>query len=405
MTIEASGLPGRNGATDLFRIVAMFRNDATLSRADVVRRSGLSRSTANQRLDALVAAGLVVAADVGTSTGGRPASLFALNRNRGVLLLADIGATGMRNAVCDLRGKVLTEIDHGIDIAAGPDPILGQVSRDFAELLARSGHRSDQVLGIGLAVPGPVDFAAGRVVSPPIMTGWDRFDIRGWFAPHFNCPVVVEKDVNAMAVGEHRAVYPDVANMMMLKVGTGVGSGLIASGRVHRGADGAAGDIGHIHLRLPEGYPDDYAEEPICRCRNVGCVEAYAGGWAMARDMRAAGRNVETVNDVVQCLKSGDTTAQQLLRRAGRILGLAVADAVSLFNPSVVSVCGQLAGTEENLLAGIREVVYQRSLPLATRNLQIVRSQLDPGAGLLGLSLLLSEEIFSLERIGALATG
>jgi predicted NBD/HSP70 family sugar kinase len=234
------------------------------------------------------------------------------------------------------------------------------------------------------------------------MTGWDRFDIRGWFVGDFGCPVVVEKDVNAMAVGEHRAIHPDVPNMMMLKVGTGVGSGLIASGQIHRGADGAAGDIGHIHLRLPHGHPEGYAEEPLCRCRNTGCVEAYAGGWAMARDLRAAGKDVETVNDVVQCLRSGDTTAQQLLRRAGRILGLAVADAVSLFNPSIISVCGQLAGTEEPLLAGIREIVYQRSLPLATRNLQIVRSQLDPRAGLVGLAVLLSDEIFSLERIGAL---
>jgi predicted NBD/HSP70 family sugar kinase len=327
-----------------------------------------------------------------------------LNSNRGLLLLADVGATAMRNALCNLSGEVLAEIDHGIDIATGPDPVLGQISRDFSDLLARSGRSASEVLGIGLAVPGPVDFAAGRVVSPPIMTGWDRFDIRGWFAGDFGCPVVVEKDVNAMAVGEHRSIHPDVPNMMMLKVGTGVGSGLIASGQIHRGADGAAGDIGHIHLRLPHGHPEGYAEEPLCRCRNTGCVEAYAGGWAMARDLRAAGKDVETVNDVVQCLRSGDTTAQQLLRRAGRILGLAVADAVSLFNPSIISVCGQLAGTEEPLLAGIREIVYQRSLPLATRNLQIVRSQLDPRAGLVGLAVLLSDEIFSLERIGALTS-
>ncbi|MBB5166151.1 ROK family transcriptional regulator [Mycobacterium sp. AZCC_0083] len=401
MTVESSTPAGRNA--DLFRIATMFRTEATLSRADVVRRSGLSRSTANQRLDALVSAGLVVAADT-SATGGRPASLFALNRNRGLLLLADVGATAMRNALCNLSGEVLAEIDHGIDIATGPDPVLGQISRDFSDLLARSGRSASEVLGIGLAVPGPVDFAAGRVVSPPIMTGWDRFDIRGWFAGDFGCPVVVEKDVNAMAVGEHRAIHPDVPNMMMLKVGTGVGSGLIASGQIHRGADGAAGDIGHIHLRLPHGHPEGYAEEPLCRCRNTGCVEAYAGGWAMARDLRAAGKDVETVNDVVQCLRSGDTTAQQLLRRAGRILGLAVADAVSLFNPSIISVCGQLAGTEEPLLAGIREIVYQRSLPLATRNLQIVRSQLDPRAGLVGLAVLLSDEIFSLERIGALTS-
>lgn len=404
MTLESSIATGRHGTADLFRIAAMFRDEATLSRADVVRRSGLSRATANQRLDALISAGLVIEADV-SATGGRPASLFALNRNRGVLLLADIGATGMRNAVCNLRGEVLTEIDRDIDIADGPRPVLGQVTRDFAELLSRNAHTGLDVLGIGLAVPGPVDFAAGQVVSPPIMTGWDRFNIRDWFASDYSCPVVVEKDVNAMAVGEHRAIYPDVAHMMMLKVGTGVGSGLIASGKVHRGADGAAGDIGHIRLRLPDDYPNEYDSEPVCRCRNTGCVEAYAGGWAMARDLRAAGKNVRTVNDVVHCLKSGDATAQQLLRQAGRVLGIAVADAVSLFNPSVISVCGQLASTEEHLLAGIREVVYQRSLPLATRHLQIVRSQTDPRAGLLGLSVLLTEEILSVERIGSLMAG
>jgi predicted NBD/HSP70 family sugar kinase len=131
-------------------------------------------------------------------------------------------------------------------------------------------------------------------------------------------------------------------------------------------------------------------------------VEAYAGGWAMARDLRASGKDVQTVNDVLRCLQTGDVTAQQLLRRAGRILGRAVADAVNLFNPRIIAVCGQLAHTDEQLLAGIREIVYQRSLPLATRNLQIVRSRLDPRAGLLGLSTLLSEEIFSLERLGRL---
>ena len=401
MDVTALGPPtARSGVSDLFRIAAMFRSQSALTRADVVRVSGLSRSTANQRLEELIGAGLVVAAEAGTSTGGRPAGLFSFNRGRGVLLVADLGATRMRVAVCDLGGEVLTEIDEGTDIAAGPEPVLAQVVGHFQELLRRAGRARDEVMGIGLDVPGPVDFSTGRVVSPPIMTGWDRFDIRGWFAADYDCPVVVENDVNAMAVGEHRFSYPDVSHMIMLKVGTGVGSGLITSGQVHRGADGAAGDIGHIQLTLREGGP----REPLCRCGNLGCVEAYAGGWAMARDLRAAGKDVETVDDVLRCVRSGDVDAQQLLRRAGRILGLAVADAVNLVNPSVIAVCGQLADTDEQLLAGIREVVYQRSLPLATRNLQIIRSRLDPRAGLLGLSTLLSEEIFSLERIGQLTS-
>jgi predicted NBD/HSP70 family sugar kinase len=388
---------GRSGGADIFRIARMFRSETALTRADIVRGTGLSRATANQRLEELISAGLVIAVEAGTSTGGRPAGLFAFNRDRGVLLVADIGATRVRVALCDLGGTVLTEIDDEIEIGAGPEPVLTKVSTHFDELLRRTRRSRHEVMGIGLDVPGPVDFDSGRVISPPIMTGWDRYDIRGWFAPTFDCPVVVENDVNAMAVGEHRFSFPDTAHMVMLKVGTGVGGGIIAAGQVLRGADGAAGDIGHIHLTLPEGP----AEEPLCRCGNYGCVEAYAGGWAMARDLRAAGKDVESVDDVLKCLRSGDTDAQQLLRRAGRILGLAVADAVNLLNPRVIAVCGQFVSTDEHLLAGIREVVYQRSLPLATRSLQIVRSRLDTRAGLLGLSILLSEEIFSLDRMSS----
>src|SRR3954452_19223300 len=389
---------GRNGERiDLVRLLAMFRSGDRLTRADVIKGSGLSRANANLRLDTLVSAGLVIPAEAANSTGGRPPALFAFNRNRGVLLAADMGATAMRVALCDLGGTIVKEIEQPIDIGRGPTRLLKPVSDHFAKLLADTGHSAADVLGIGLDVPGPVDFARAEVVSPPIMTGWDRFDIRGWFAQSYNCPVVVDKDTNAMAVGERMVSFPDTADMMMLKVGTGVGSGLIANGVVYRGADGAAGDIGHIQLTLPEE-----GDIPACRCGNSGCVEAYAGGWAMARDLRASGKRVQSVNDVLELLQAGDVTAQRLLRRAGRILGHAVADAVNLFNPRSIVVGGQLARTDEQLLAGIRETVYQRSLPLATRNLQIVRSRLEPRAGLIGLSALLSDEIFSIERLDQL---
>lgn len=397
MLRETSVAPLRSG--DLHDLLALFRGGQPLTRANLVKLSGLSRSTANQRLDALIAADLVVPAESDTSTGGRPAGLFEFNRARGALLVADIGATAMRVALCDLGGTVLTEVEQRMDVSDGPVAVLRVVCQHFDKLLADTHRAPANVLGIGLSVPGPVDFATGRVVSPPIMTGWDRFDIPGWFATDYHCPVVVDKDVNAMAVGEHRFAFPAVSHMMMLKIGTGVGSGLIVDGRVHRGADGAAGDIGHIQLTVP----DLAGDEPLCRCGNTGCVEAYVGGWALARDLRATGKHeVESVDDVLRLLQDGDVVAQQLLRRAGRILGRAVADAVNLLNPRVIAVCGQLAGTDEQLLAGIREVVYQRSLPLATRNLQIVRSRLDPRAGLVGLSALLADEIFSAERLGRL---
>ncbi|WP_163513164.1 ROK family transcriptional regulator [Fodinicola acaciae] len=387
-----TSLSGPPGVSD---VLALFRTTKSLTRADVMRLTGLSRSTVNQRLDALLNARMVVPYGEDAPTRGRPAGQFAFNSGRGVLLVADVGATGLRAALCDLTGTVCAEREVTVDVATGPEPVLATINGLFGQLL--DGRPRADVLGVGIDVPGPVDFASGRVVSPPIMNGWDRFDIPGWFAEHYDAPVLVDKDANAMALGEQRSRHPDVSHLLMVKVGTGVGSGLIAGGRVHRGADGAAGDIGHIQLTVPE-----VEDEPLCRCGNTGCVEAYAGGWALVRDLTAAGKDVRTVNDVVALIRGGDLTAARLLRRAGRILGGAIADAVNLFNPRVISIGGQLAHTDEQLFAGIREVVYRRSLPLATRNLLIVRSELDPRAGLVGLSLLLAEEIFSPARLDRL---
>jgi len=375
-------------------VLGLFRAQPSLTRADVMERTGLSRSTVNQRLDALVGAGLIAPSGEGASTGGRPASRFAFNQDRGVLLVADVGATGMRTAACDLGGAVLVARECPIDVADGPHAVLTVIGRLFEEMLAEAGRTTAEAHGIGLDVPGPVDFGSGQVVSPPIMSGWDRFDIPGWFADRYACPVLVDKDVNAMAFGEQRRVYPDVSPLLMVKVGTGVGAGLIVDGRVFRGADGAAGDIGHIQVTVA-----GVDTEPICRCGNAGCLEAYAGGWALIRDLREAGQDVATVDDAVALIRTGDLTAVRLVRRAGRILGGAIADSVSLLNPRVVVITGQLARAEEQLFAGVREMVYRRSLPLATRSLQIVPTKLDTRAGLIGLALLLADGIFAPDRV------
>ncbi|MGW3562291.1 ROK family protein [Streptomyces sp. NPDC000941] len=397
-TINAGAL--RTGIA-LGDVLALFRDvDEGLTKADVVRLTGLSRTTVNQRLDSLLGAQLLVPAPEDARTRGRPASRFVVNRHRGVLLVADIGATGLRTAVCDLGGEVRAEREAPSDVTAGPSAVLALVDELFGRLLKETRYEESDVLGVGLGVPGPVDFGTGRVVSPPIMTGWDRYDIPGWFAPRYDCPVLVDKDVNAMAYGEHRLRYPDTAHLLMVKIGTGVGTGIIASGRIHRGADGAAGDVGHIQVTV-----EDVAEPPLCRCGNTGCVEAHAGGWALVRDLREAGYEVATVDDAVRLIRSGDITAVRLARRAARILGGAIADAVNMFNPRVIAIGGQLAHTDEQLFAGIREVVYGRSLPLATRNLQIVRSELDPHAGILGLSQLLTDGIYAPERVRQLVEG
>ncbi|MCS5715732.1 ROK family transcriptional regulator [Herbiconiux sp. CPCC 205716] len=375
--------------THVGEVLALFREHGELSRTEVIDISGLSRSTVNQRLAALESAGLIAEIGGGESTGGRPSSRFALNRSRGVLLTADIGATGLIAAVCDLAGSPLRHRTVRVDVWEGPERVLGEVDRAFDELI-----EGDLVWGIGIGVPGPVEFAAGRVVNPPIMTGWDRFDIAGWF-DRFEVPVVVENDANSRAVAEARPLRHD--NLISMKVGTGIGSGLVFNGQIIRGSEGAAGDIGHTRAALA-----DSATPLGCRCGNVGCVEAYAGGWALVRDLDAAGTSVEHVADVVTLVRQGDIEAVRLVRQAGRVLGDAVADLVSILNPESIVLSGQLAECGEVLLSGVRERVYQRSLPLATRNLTIRVSKLGELAGVTGLAIITADQLFATDRIDEL---
>jgi predicted NBD/HSP70 family sugar kinase len=367
-----------------------------LTKSEIALRTGLARTTVNQRLGPLIAAGLVVPSPEGSHTGGRPADRFVINDRFGVVLAADMGASGLRVALCDMNARVLAERSERSDITTGPVVVLSRVAVLFGEMLDASSVAASEVRGIGIDVPGPVDHDSGRVITPPIMTGWHDFDIPGFFRPRFACPVMVENDVNAMAFGEHRLVHPDTRNIVFVKIGTGIGTGIIVDGRIYRGSDGAAGDVGHIQIE------DNLPDRPLCRCGRFGCVEAHAGGWALLRDLKAYGVPVDTVADVVQLMREGHPEATRLYRRAAMVVGTAVSDIINLLNPRIVVLGGQLASVDDFFFAGVREVVYRRSLPLATRSLQIVASRLGENAGVHGLARLVLDEVSDPGRVDTL---
>lgn len=390
-----SGTPfGDESGGSAGHVLQLIRRSGGLTRAEIIQRTGLSRSTVGLRLDALQEAGFISLGSPTSSARGRPPSQFHFRHDSGALLVAEAGATGVRLALTDLSGTILGETTSALEITVGPVEWLGAVESLFDELMQRAGFEPAGVKGIGISVPGPVDFERGVVVSPPIMTGWDGYPIRDWFSGRFDCPVLVENDANAITLGEHRASHRHHSSMVLLKLATGIGAGIIAGGQVYRGADGAAGDIGHIQIS-----PPDAGEVPVCRCGNSGCIEAYAGGWALIRDLNDAGTSVASVADVVELVKSRDPQATQLLRRAGRLIGIALSDAVSLLNPGVVVLGGELAAGANELFAGVRESVYARSLPLATRSLEIVPARLGDVAGVFGLTAIVTDYVFDVTRI------
>jgi predicted NBD/HSP70 family sugar kinase len=368
----------------------LIRDEEAVTRAELARRTGLARSTVAQRVDALIARRLVYEAGGSESTGGRPPTLLAFNHDAGVVLVADLGATHSRLAVSDLAANPLAELAEDIDIALGPERVLDWVRDRFLKLLEQADRKEADVRGIGVGVPGPVAFHTGQPVSPPIMPGWDGFSIPGWFADHYDVPVLVDNDVNIMAVGEHWTYWRAVEHLLFIKVGTGIGCGIVAGGHIHRGAQGAAGDIGHIRLSH---------EEVVCRCGNIGCLEAVAGGRALAERLTEAGVEAKRSRDVVELVRAGNPLATRLVREAGRHLGEVLAEAVNFFNPGVIVIGGDLGQVHEQLLAGVREVTFRRSLPLATGELNTVPSQLGDRAGVIGAAIMALDRVLSPEAI------
>jgi predicted NBD/HSP70 family sugar kinase len=370
--------------------LGLIRNGTAVTRADLARHTGLSRSTVAQRVDLLLAAGLVYDAGGSASTGGRPPTVLAFNHAAGVVLVADLGATHARVALTDLAGAPLAERASDLDIALGPEEVLGWVSERFTELLQETGHSPPEVRGIGIGVPGPVEFESGRPFSPPIMPGWDGYSIPGWFAGRYGAPVLVDNDVNIMARGEHWVHWRDTEHLLLVKVGTGIGCGIVAGGQIHHGARGAAGDIGHIRAT---------SEDIVCRCGNVGCLEAVAGGQALAQRLAAEGAETANSRDVVQLVRAGDATAMRMVREAGRSLGEVLAGTVNFFNPAVIVIGGDIAEAQAQLIAGVREGIFSRSLALATRDLRIVPCQLGDRAGITGAAMMAIDHVLSPDAV------
>ncbi len=367
-------------------LLQLVRGGVARTRPELVAHAGVSRSMVTQRVDGLLAAGLLIEVGQVASTGGRPANHLAFNSDAARVLVADLGATHARVAVTDLMGSVLAEQPGDVQIDAGPREVLDWVRGRFDALLADLDP-SRPVWGIGIGVPGPVEHSAGRAVSPPIMPGWDGYPIPEHFRD-LEVPVLVDNDVNIMAFGEYRDHWAsEVDDLLLIKVGTGIGCGIVASGRLHRGAQGAAGDLGHVRVK---GHDDT-----VCTCGNTGCVEAVAGGQAIADRLRAEGYDTPDARAVVRLVREGDSTATRAVREAGQTLGQVVATAVNLFNPSVIVIAGDVSYAREQLLAGVREVVYQRSLPLATRHLQIVAPRLGDRAGIRGAGEMVVERLLA----------
>ncbi|MFF2976875.1 ROK family protein [Streptomyces albidoflavus] len=379
-------------------LLRLIRSGEATTRAELQEATGLSRSTVGHRLDQLFRAGWLRGV-TGTSTGGRPSARLEFDPDHAVVLVADLETRHGRAAVTDLSGRVLAEHSGDLVIADGPDAVLDRLARWFAELLERAGLGPERVCGVGLSVPGPVDWERARLVQPPIMPGWDSYPLRERFrecyAEHVGVgrtgdplPVFVDNDANLMALGEQRTRHPGCRAFVFVKASTGIGAGVVVDGEVYRGIDGGAGDIGHIRLH---DRPD-----VVCMCGSPGCLAAVASGGAIAGQLTEAGVATASGFDVRAHLTSGQPDAVRLTRRAGQRVGEVLVTVVTLLNPGVLVLGGDLASTP--FLTGVRELLYQRAMPRTTANLQVLTSDLGDRAGLVGAAFMVVDHLYAPDR-------
>lgn len=371
------------GTGEIFQIL---RDGHARTKAELAALTGLARSTVASRVDALLAADLLRPAGEAVSTGGRPPARVAFNPRAGLVLAVDLGATHATVAVADLAGVILDARTRAIDIGEGPEALLDAILAEGSALLEATAGGLPLV-GVGIGVPGPVEHSTGRPTNPPIMPGWDRFDVPGYVQRTFDVPVLVDNDVNILALGEQATSWPRVDDLVFVKVSTGIGAGIIAGGQLQRGAQGSAGDMGHVQVPMSAGSARQPGDERD--------LEALASGSALAVALRAEGHDVHTASDVVGLVRAGNAAAIEATRQAGRDVGEVLATVVNLLNPSIIVLGGSIARAGEHLLAGVREVVYRRSIPLATQHLAIVQSQAGDRAAVLGAAIMVAREVLS----------
>lgn len=386
-------------------VLAAIRKYGPLSIAEIGERLGYSRTAVRAVLDRLLALEILEERELGESQGGRRPRMYGINGRFGFVVGVDIGATSLDLALADFNGTMLERHEEPADVRDEPEVLLGRVVELAAGMLARRNGRSTQVLAIGIGVPGPVQFDEGVLIAPPLMPAWESFPIKSYMRRHFTAAAVtVDNDVNVMALGEAAAgAGKGINNFIFLKIGTGIGSGIICQGKIYRGRDGAAGDVGHICI--------DY-NGPVCHCGNVGCLEIMAAGPAIAaRGLEAAesgastmlaealaanpgGMSAQMVGDAA---KAGDRAANEIVKSSGRMIGGMLAGLVNFFNPQLILIGGGVSGIGIRLLSAIRQAVLRRSTALSTRHLRIEFSPLGKDAGVIGAIWLALEHVFTVE--------
>lgn len=376
----------KHAAVDLIRFAANG-----ISRADLADQMDLTRAAVSLIVNDLLANQIVREAESRSTPSGRPPVVLEINPERGLVAAVDMGATHLGVALADFGAHILDDIEVPLEIARGPGACLEETDRVLQELLRRQKKTLADILAVGVGVPGPVITEAGMVIAPPIMPGWDGFPIRATLEEKWGCPVTLNNDAELGALGEWAfGAGRGEWNIAYIKVGSGIGAGLIVNRQIYGGTTGSAGEIGHLTIDQ---------NGPLCTCGNRGCLEAFAGGHAIAAQAQKLAKSGKrtlladipiekiTVREVAEAARLGDLPAQQILANAGTYIGIALAGLLNLFNPGIVVIGGGVSQVGDLLTGPIRQAVRERSLRASEQSTRITTAMLGRRSSLMGATV------------------
>ena len=369
------------------RVIGALRDRGRASRAEIARATGLSRSTVSSIVSDLIEAGLLTedAEETGVAhgeAGGRPPVLLSLNHSAGLAVGIDFGHTHLRVAVSDLSHDVLAESRRELDVDHSAEDGLDAAAELVEEVLGQAKVGRDGVLGVGMGLPGPINRATGQVGSSSILPAWVGVDAAAEMERRLRLPVHVENDANLGALAEYVwGAGKGHTDVIYIKLSSGVGAGLLLGGRLHEGAGGTAGEIGHTHAQ---------GGTAICRCGSRGCLETVASARAIAEQLGASRGEPVSTQELLQLTADGDPAAARLIAEAGREIGVALAGLCNLINPDCVIIGGDLSAAGEMVTEPVLESIRRYAIATAAEQVTVVSGVLGERAELLGaLALIL----------------
>ncbi|MCU0624389.1 MAG: ROK family transcriptional regulator [Gemmatimonadaceae bacterium] len=358
-------------------VLRLIWEQQRISRAEIARRADLSRSTVSDIVAALIESGLVAEAGIGESRGGRRPIVLEFQDDAYVILGVDLGASHISVVLTDLRGRILTYERREHPVRTEPTTTTPLVRTMCDAALAAVPRGRQRLVGLGIAVPSPVDPRHPDRLSPLAMPNWGGGRHLAELTRQFDVPVLVDNDANLGALAEHWwGAARGISDFAYIKIATGVGAGHFIDGRIYRGSSGFAGEIGHLAID-PRGEP--------CVCGNRGCLVTLVGGHALTRRVReltAAQPSSRLAGvepsfaAIEEAALANDPVALQVVREAAEVLGIAISGLLNILNPSAVILGGGLARVGEHLLQPLRETVRARAFVSSLASSDLIVSAL-----------------------------